>query len=219
MKGILILIAVLFLSLSLTAQEEREYDGVQAIKELHNGWLVVRLPAFEKKFAVIDSLLEKTQLSDASRAKLEHEKMRTEEMKAILHKWYPIMFDSFYTFSAVAFIYTHETHGFQSGQIRAKNAQGEPIDSVHMKHYLFATLNGTVRAPFLFTSRDHRVPGPPFPSSIGLPRTVISVPMADWIRSIEEDLELVYKIYRHVLRVNRKLSTFYRRKKVQSALD
>lgn len=197
------------------AQERPQYDGTRAIRELHEGWLVVRLPGFEKKIAVLDSLLADKTLSDKGRANLETELRYTIEEREMIHAYYPVLFDSVYTFSNCAFIYTHETEDFQSGLIPARNAAGEPVDGLHRANYVFATLQGAVGKPFVFTSKDHKIINYPFPNNIGKPggiATTLFLPDTPEVHAAEKYGEApLRRAYGHVYRVNRKLYAFHRR--------
>ena len=214
MKRIFITLAMSMTSLSLFAQQAREYDGIIAIHELHEGWLVVRLPGFEKKLVVLDSLLAVSGLTEKARRDLGREKENTLAEKEFIHKWYPVMFDSAYSFSRVASIYTNETERFQSGHLPARSASGEALDPIDDGTYFLATLHGISSDPFVFTTKDHRIPAFPFPNRIGLPGFIIpglfGPPVPDWIRSLE-DYTPIYRVYRHVYRINRKLRSFYER--------
>lgn len=215
MKHLILTGIVTLLTLSAFAQSSAEYDGIKAIKEIHDGWLVVRLPGFEKKMAAMDSLLDGN-ISEKARATLEREMENTLKEREFIHKWYPLMFAQTYTFSRLAFIYTQETGGFQNGTIAARSSDGTPIDSVYLANYFFATLNGVASSPFAFTSREHLLLSFPFPNNIALPGFIIpqitGAPMPDWIASLESDRNAVYRAYSHTKRVNRKLSKFYRKR-------
>ncbi len=199
--------------LSGIAQVRTEYNGIEAIKEIHEGWLIVRLPGFEKKIAALDSLLNLGSLPERSRINLEREKLQTITQRDFIQKWYPVVFDSAYTFSRVGFINTEETAGFQNGEIQARSGAGEPIESIYHENYFFVTLNGIQSDPFRFTSKDHRLLSFPFPNNIGMPGFLIpglfSASVPEWIESQEQDQKAVYRVYSHVFRVNRKLNAFY----------
>ncbi|HLF63966.1 MAG TPA: hypothetical protein VI603_09440 [Saprospiraceae bacterium] len=202
--------------LSVFAQIRAEYNGVEAIKEIHDGWLIVRLPGLEKKIAALDSLLSLNTLSGKARNNLEREKAITLEQQSFIHTWYPVVFDSVYTFSRYAFIYTHETAGFQNGNTPARSGDGAPLDSIYREDYFFATLNGVVGDPFHFTSKDHRIVSYPFPNNISKPGSVaipLFAPVVPlWVASFVFHEGTKRRVYRHVVRLNRKLSSFYRRK-------
>lgn len=229
----------LFLSFLITlvwlvgiAQERTEYDGIAAIAEIKEGWLIVRLPGFEKKIAALDSLLAIAELSTKSQHRLVRELAMTVSQKEFIHKWYPLMFDSAYVFSKCAFIYTHETSAFLNGEIQARDADGNPV-SIDEK-FFFATLNGHVGGPLHFTTEDHQVIGYPFPNNIisrGRGITIdnvliSSVNVADALYDfiplplgmvVNLSHLLLYKpgkkhVYRHAKRVNKRLTVFFSRK-------
>ncbi len=199
----------------IQAQNNTEYSAVEAIKELHEGWLVVRLPGFERKLAVIDSLLKISELSDKRRHDLERERMNTLKNRDFIWKWYPVIFDTAYHFSKVAFIKMEETTGFQENRIPARAPDGQRLDSVSDQKYLFATLSGIQNYPFVFTTRDHRKPAYPFPVSIGPwhhgAKDLFSKGRPQWIIDLGPEAGAVNRLYKHVSRVNRKLTRFYQR--------
>jgi hypothetical protein len=196
------------------AQSRAEYNGIDAIKEIHEGWLVVRLPGFEKKIATLDSLLAQN-ISAKARVNLEREMANTLKERDFIHKWYPVAFKEAYTFSQIAFIDRHESEGFQNGAIPARTSDGIPLDSIYLSRYFFTTLNGIASSPFVFTSKEHLLLSFPFTNNIGMPGFIIpqitGAPVPDWIASLESDRNAVYRVYSHVRRVNRKLSNFYRK--------
>jgi hypothetical protein len=212
MKYLSLSVFGIFICLSGVAQDQHEYNGIKAIKELHTGWLVVRLPGFAKKLTAIDSLLANATISDKGRRRLEREKAATLHESELIRAWYPELFDSLYTFSRYAFIFSHETAGFQCGEIPARTSAGKALDSVYLEPYLFASLQGAVGRPFAFTTKDHRDIAYPFPNKISKSGSIwwTFIPVIPLLVSalvLDESSQI--RAHRHVERVERKLQRMY----------
>ena len=207
---------VIFVWSGLVAQPRTAYDGVRAIHEIREGWVIVRLPGFAKKLAVLDSLLAKNDLSEKNRKRLQTEKTRTLREQGFIHAFYPAAFDSLYHFSKYAFIDMSQTEGFQKGEVPAWRANGEQFLSVYRENYFFATLEGAVGKPFHFTTRDHRDLAFPFPDNIAKPGGIavplFTRPLPSWTEQFPVDKSTRRRAYKHVFRLNHALNTFYQRK-------
>ncbi len=206
-------ICVAILWCSLQGQADHEYDGVQAIREIKEGWLIIRLPDYVKKLAVLDSLLAFDDLTAKHRHALVEEQARTLNERAFMEQYYPVAFDSLYHFSKFAFIYMYQTRGFQSGEIPAWKSDGEMLDSVYRENYFFATLQGAVGKPFEFTTKNHMMIAYPFPNNIAKPGSIaiplFAPPLPLWAASFAFDEGTSRRAYRHVSRVDHKLNAFY----------
>lgn len=208
-----------FLCAKGIAQERAVYDADFAIREMRDGWLVVRLPLFQKKIGTLDSLLRIETLSEKSRKKLVRERDRSVIERDIIQELYPITFDSAFTFSRYAFLATSDTEAFQKGLLQPHDSKGNPIDSFDRENYYFATLSGAVGKPFQFTTSDHKSIPYPFPNNIGKPGSVLIPILAPilpfWVASFALDESTKRRGYRHVVRLDRKLSTFYAKRWTQ----
>jgi len=197
---------------STLPQAQQVYDGYQAFKDVREGYLIVRLPGFEKKLQVIDSLLESPDLSDRSVNILYRERARSIADRELIQRWYPVVFDSAYTFSKTAYIYTHETDDFEAGRLRARNASGDDIEGVVDGPFIFATLEGLFGDPLTFSSHDHQVIGYPMPEKIEVPGvlalTTLFKSMPEWMKDAERSSD-IYAMYLHVTRLNRRFEKTY----------
>lgn len=219
MKVTSIIGMMLLLWSSLVAQHQTAYDGVRAIHEIREGWVIVRLPGFAKKLAVLDSLLAKNDLSDKNRIRLQTEKNRTLREQNFIHAFYPAAFDSLYHFSKYAFIDMSQTERFQKGAVAAWRADGEQFPSAYKENYFFATLQGAVGKPFHFTTKDHRDLAFPFPDNIAKPGgfavPLFTRPLPSWTESYSVDKSTRRRAYKHVYRLNQVLYKFYQRKQAE----
>jgi hypothetical protein len=207
------ILLVLFVALwGYDAVCQNIYPGVDALRDIKEGYLVVRLPGFEKKLLAIDSVQQNGTLSERAVRNLEMERERTLYNKALIHKWYPLAFDSIYQFSKVVFIYTQETHEFQSGSVFARSCSGVPVSDVLQYPYVFATLNGVHGDPFEFTTPDHRTVSYPLPDRIAMPGILaLSAAFTElpvWLDAEEHTVD-IYGIYLHVTRLNRKINKIF----------
>lgn len=213
MKYLLCLAILCICTIGGTSQTPEPQSGSQAISDIHSGWLIVRLPGFERKLHVLDSILGRDDLNEKVRLRLQREQYATRVQKDFLYNWYPVVFDSVYRFSRHAVIYTHETAGFQKGEITARRSDGIPVVGLHDAPYVFATLDGVVGDPFHFTTRDHRAIAYPFPANISQPRVfaVFVSRVPDWVRAHRHKSEDAILAYLHVKRLNRKLEAYHKR--------
>jgi hypothetical protein len=189
------------------------YNGIRALRDMQEGYLVVRLPGFEKKLHAIDSILEMGTLSEKSVRNLLAERERTEYHKAVIHKWYPIAFDSIFEFSRYVFIYTHETRAFQQVLIHARASDGSAVDDVLDQPYIIFTHNGVNGDPFEFSSPTHKTVSHPvarvtMPALFALVVVLRGVP--DWMDAEERTVD-IYGVYLHVSRLNKKLLRTYQK--------
>lgn len=212
MKNNILSLVLVCLSLLSIGQEPGEYDGIDAIKEIREGWLIVRLPGFEKKIAALDSILTTGSLSSKARHQLQQTLAQALADRDFIHKWYPLAFDREYKFSRHAFIYTHESTDFLNGHLAARDANGQPVFFAADSKFIIGTLDGVAGDPFRFTTSTHQKVSSPLPDYITMPG--IMIPALD--RELPQEIvetnyrrSEVYRVYRHARRISRKLNAIY----------
>ena len=197
------------------AAAQSTHAGLEALHQLKDGWLIVRLPAYTKKITTIDSLLD-GDLSDKNRARLQSLYDEAIADRHLIQTWYPIAFDSLYTFSNYAFITMHETEDFESGKVAARRSDGSPVQGLQNAYYLYGTLQGVEGGRFEFTFADHSQVPAPLPAYISMSGPLIpgilNIQKSDWIRDLDAENSRVYRTLSHVSRINRILHKHYQRR-------
>jgi hypothetical protein len=99
-------------------------DPAASIRELKDGYLIVRFPAYRAKIDTLAVMVQKTTDPD-KKARLLKQTQETMAKRDTLQKEYIEAFKNQYQFSKVAYFLDYEGHDLQTASYR--NLQGEPI--------------------------------------------------------------------------------------------
>lgn len=160
------LIAIFFFTLSLSANSIEAQDPVQSIRDLKNGTLIVRFPAFKSKIDTLHSMLARAEGQSKNRlthllneALYERDSVRLDYMDA---------FKNHYDFSDAIYFFDNESKNLQNAHYY--NMDGNKISIRDIKQsplfYLFfeRTNESKVDAIVLYDSNMKR-PSRPFPNN------------------------------------------------------
>lgn len=208
------LILTFFLGFLCTAMYSQEYPGKRAIREMHEGWVIVRLPDFDKRMHLLDSLASREGLSEKDRQSFLKVLDRTRRDSLHVHLLYPLAFDSLFTFSRYAFLKTHETQDFLAGKVKARTSTGDFVHIAEGEPMFFMNLPVTPTKPVRCTTKDHLPLSYPFPTNLGVRAAVYSgFPLISTTGTTQVHGQVVNArakaaIEKHVFKLNERLRSF-----------
>lgn len=214
MKDLSTLLFLLLWSVPGITQEAERLSGHRALSEMKEGLVILRLPGFDQKLHLLDSLLATPELNAHSARRLEDERDLTLYQRDLIWKWYPVFFDSVFTYADFGVIAARDTENFENGKISAKTSQGKPVDPGQYESFFYITLVGMAGDDFLFSGTDHKALSYPFPAYVDISGfllpDLIHVDRPEWMSEFDNKRD-VYRIYAHVHRLNKKLHKLYSR--------
>jgi hypothetical protein len=166
--SIILLIAIPCLSMNkLNFRPVPPSDPVQAIRDLREGYLIVRIPAFKAKIDTLQSMISRNRDSSTlpRLQKLLHEAI--EERDSLLAD-YTSAFRDVYKFSKTAYFFDYEGHDLRSAHFYHMDHTPMPADEIRQKpvFYLYfeRTEESRIDALVFYDIEGHKIP-PPFPNN------------------------------------------------------
>jgi hypothetical protein len=142
----------------------------QAILELREGYLIIRLPAYRAKIDTLEAFIARS-TNPENKARLQSLLLETIESRDSLHAGYLQAFRNEYEFSKVAYFYDYEAHNLNTATYY--NLDGERIaigDIMHLPLYYLAFERTTESKldGLLIYNRNMKLVPRPFPNNFTL---------------------------------------------------
>jgi hypothetical protein len=153
--------------LSISSVPVRAQNPVDAIRELKNGTLVVRFPAFKNKLDTLDAMITRVQDEASMRRLLKLRQEATQERDSV-HRTYVRAFQSYYDFSDAAYFFDHEARNLSTAHYY--NMKGVEIPSHELMarpiYYLVfeRTSDSKLDALVFYNAEMKKIPQP-FPNN------------------------------------------------------
>ena len=166
-KSICLIVLALAGIISGRSLHAQASDPEVAIKALHEGYLVVRLPSYRAKIDTLQSMISRS-TNTANTTRLQHLLEETIETRDSLHQGYIRAFKNLYQFSKVAYFYDYDAHNLNTAKYF--NLDNEPIAIADIMDkplfYLFfeRTVESKIDALVIY-DRNLKIVPRPFPNN------------------------------------------------------
>ena len=153
--------------LSISATSITAQNPIEAIRELKNGTLVVRFPAFKNKIDTLDAMITRV-TDEASMRRLLKLRQEAIQERDSVHRTYVRAFRTHYDFSDAAYFFDHEARNLSTAIYY--NMKGEEIPTQDLRskpvYYLVfeRTADSKIDALVFYNAEMKKVPQP-FPNN------------------------------------------------------
>lgn len=164
------LFGLMMIPVRSVAQKQAAYD---AIEQLHDGVLVLRIPTQQTKIDTLEAMLRRS--TDATaRKRLEKELTKTIEDRDQRSTAYRAAFQSEYDFSAAAYLFDRELLTPATAQARFFTPAGDSVvalsavDPARLFYLRFERTSDSGIEALILYGPDGRIPPEPFPAEFAL---------------------------------------------------
>lgn len=181
-----VLVALAFLPEAFC--QEQQINPVAAIRELKEGYLLVRLPSFRAKTDTLSNMISRSK-DQATVLRLQKLLEETEQERDTLHAQYKKAFKQYYTFSRVAWFHDYESRDLSNAKFYSMDDVPVPWDLISAGPYFLLHFERTneskIESLAIYHSSGEK-PDAPFPNNFtrgGFNFLFVSLsekPFADW---------------------------------------
>ncbi|HUR30470.1 MAG TPA: hypothetical protein VMZ69_03505 [Saprospiraceae bacterium] len=161
-----LLTVILLFSISLASISQTAQDPAKAIRDLKEGYLMVRFPAFKSKIDTLNSMLVKAEGKSKSRLTLLRDEAVYERDTVRLD--YISAFKNYYDFSDVVYFYDNESKNLQTAHYYNLDDKEISIREISNKPLFYLVFERTqdskIDAIVIYDREMKQVP-PPFPNN------------------------------------------------------